>query len=426
MASRLPGLVLRDHVFSPPLDHDDPGGECISLYAREVVAPGREDAALPWLCFLQGGPGGKAPRPAQRSGWLARALEDYRVLLLDQRGTGRSTPATRQTLPARGDAEAQARYLRHFRADAIVRDAEHVRRRLAGEQERWSVLGQSYGGFCVVRYLSAAPEGLREAFVTGGLPSLERPVDDVYRATYARVLASNEEHERRYPGDRRRAAEVAEHLLAHDVRLPSGDPLTAERFQALGLALGARDGFERLHYLLEEAWLPAGAGREISEGFLWAAEAELTFAANPLYAVMHESIYCQEEASRWSAQRLRDELPQLDPRARPFCFTGEMIYPWMFELDAALRPLRPVAELLAAEAGWPRLYDLERLRRNEVPCAAVVYHGDMYVPAELSLETAARIGRLRLWVTNEHEHDGLRQSGERVLGRLIELARGDA
>jgi hypothetical protein len=29
-------------------------------------------------------------------------------------------------------------------------------------------------------------------------------------------------------------------------------------------------------------------------------------------------------------------------------------------------------------------------------------------------------------VTNEHEHDGLRQSGERVLGRLIELARGDA
>ncbi len=31
-------------------------------------------------------------------GWLSSAVEDFRVLLLDQRGTGRSTPANRQTL----------------------------------------------------------------------------------------------------------------------------------------------------------------------------------------------------------------------------------------------------------------------------------------------------------------------------------------
>ncbi len=30
----------------------------------------------------------------------------------------------------------------------------------------------------------------------------------------------------------------------------------------------------------------------------------------------------------------------------------------------------------------------------------------------------------RVWLTNEHEHDGLRAEGERVLGRLLELLRG--
>ena len=105
---------------------------------------------------------------------------DYRVLLLDQRGTGRSTPVGR-TIP--GDtAEAQAAYLTHFRADSIVRDAEAIRRELG--VDRWSVLGQSFGGFTSMTYLSIAPEGLREALITGGLAPIGRSVDDIYGATY--------------------------------------------------------------------------------------------------------------------------------------------------------------------------------------------------------------------------------------------------
>lgn len=49
------------------------------------------------------------------------------MLLLDQRGTGRSTPANRQTLPLRGGPAEQADYLTHFRADSIVRDCEAIR-----------------------------------------------------------------------------------------------------------------------------------------------------------------------------------------------------------------------------------------------------------------------------------------------------------
>jgi alpha/beta hydrolase fold len=60
--------------------------------------------------------------------------------------------------------------LTHFRADSIVLDAELIRRELAGDRP-WSVLGQSFGGFCTVTYLSFAPHGIREAFITGGLRS---------------------------------------------------------------------------------------------------------------------------------------------------------------------------------------------------------------------------------------------------------------
>lgn len=425
---RLPGLVLTDHELAVPLDHERPDGERITVYAREVVAPARERDDLPWLVFFQGGPGGEANRPTSpREYWLPRALKEYRVLLLDQRGTGRSTPLSRQTLGVAGDARAQAAYLTRFRADAIVRDAEWIRRELLGEERRWSALGQSFGGFCVLTYLSFAPEGLSEALITGGLAPLAAGADEVYRATYARVLERNRRYYERYPADAELAAEVIAALRAEPVRLPSGDLLTPLRLQQLGMSFGMADGFERLHYLLESAFVRAPGGLVLSDRFLYGVEeATAVMATNPLYAVLHEACYCQGAASRWAAERVRGEFPELDLDAGgQVWFTGEMIFPWMFEQYGALRPLREVAELLADFDGWPALYDPERLAANEVPCAAAVYHDDMYVEANLSLETARAVRGLRTWVTNEHEHDGLRRDGEQILDRLIAMARGE-
>jgi pimeloyl-ACP methyl ester carboxylesterase len=172
---RTPGLVLTEHTLTVPLDHDHPeDGRRIEIFAREVADP--EGIDKPLLVYLQGGPGFEAPRPkggASAPGWLERALKDFRVLMLDQRGTGRSTPVGPATLEGLSPIE-QAEYLTHFRADAIVRDAEALRESL--EVERWSVLGQSFGGFCVVTYLSIAPGGLREALITGGVPPLRTPI----------------------------------------------------------------------------------------------------------------------------------------------------------------------------------------------------------------------------------------------------------
>jgi pimeloyl-ACP methyl ester carboxylesterase len=402
-----PGLRLVEHELSVPLDHARPDGEQITIFAREVADLDGLDR--PRLLFLQGGPGHEAARPTRHPsspGWLDRALRDFRVVLLDQRGTGRSTPVG--ALPGRTPAE-QAAYLTHFRADSIVRDAECLRRALGAE--RWSVLGQSFGGMCVVSYLSLAPEGLREAFITGGLAPLGNRIDEVYRATYARTLTASRRHFERYPADRDRVRALHERLASDDVRLPSGDRLTARRLRQLGAMLGMSAGSEKLHYVLE---LPSDA-----PAFRHGVEAETAFARNPLYAILHESCWADGGATRWAAQRT---LPA-DYDAEPELFTGEHVYPWMFEDLGALAPLREAAQQLA-EHDWPRLYDPAQLAANDVPVAAAIYAEDMYVERAFAEETAAAIRGLRPWLTNELHHDGVRVEGERVLGRLIDMARG--
>jgi pimeloyl-ACP methyl ester carboxylesterase len=422
---RQPGTVLTDHVFAVPLDHGRPDGEQIEVFAREVVAAGKADADLPWLLFLQGGPGFAAPRPEGRESWLDRALNDYRVLLLDQRGTGRSSPASRQTLARLGTAQAQADYLSHFRADSIVLDAELIRRDLTDAP--WSVLGQSFGGFCTVTYLSFAPHGIREAFITGGLPGLAVTADDVYRQTYRTVMGKNAAHYERYPDDVERARRIAGYLAEHDVRRPDGAPLSVPAFQSVGSVLGQGSGSHALHYLLEN---PFAGDDELSDAFRYALMDELSFSAGPLYALLHEASYAQGTATRWSAQRIRAEFGGFD--ARPaidgtahLLFTGEMIYPWMIDDDPVLRPLREAADILADRDDWPPLYDPSRLAANDVPVAAAVYYDDMYVPREFSMQTAEAIRGLRTWVTSEYSHDGLRVSDGAVLDRLIGMCRGD-
>ncbi len=405
---RVPGAVLTEREHVVPLDHAHPDGETITVFTREVAAPDGLDR--PYLVFLQGGPGFEAARPTSPpTGWMARAVQDFRVLLLDQRGTGRSTPVG-SVIPGATAAE-QAEYLTHFRADSIVRDAELIRRELGAE--RWSLLGQSFGGFTSLTYLSIAPEALAASFITGGLAPVDgRPIDDVYAATWRRVEAANRRYHERYPGDLARIRDIVARLEVEDVRLPTGDRLTARRFRQVGMWLGDSAGFEHLHHVLE---LPFG-----SSAFLHDVTGAVRWERNPIYATLHESSYADGTATRWSAQRTAPSGP-----GTAWLLPAEHVFPWMWEDVALLRPHREVAELLANHP-WPRLYDPERLARNEVPVAATIYVDDVYVERSFAEETASAVRGLRPWITNEFQHNGLRADGERVLGRLIDMVRGKA
>ena len=121
------------------------------------------------MCFLNGGPGGRCQAP-QSYPWTQTIIDKgYQLLYLDQRGTGLSTPVTASTLQMRGYNDVQAKYLKLYRADNIVRDCEAIRRALTAEypneKKKWSIMGQSFGGFISLTYLSFHPDGLRESFM---------------------------------------------------------------------------------------------------------------------------------------------------------------------------------------------------------------------------------------------------------------------
>ena len=416
----IPGYHLRDHSVSVPLDWAKPEGETITVFAREVVSSAGQGKDLPVLVFLQGGPGGKSPRPNEGPGWLKIACQNHRVLLLDQRGTGRSSPVQGRKMAGFATAEAGARYLACFRADSVVKDCEHIRKTLF-EGKRWSTLGQSYGGVLTLTYLSFAPEALERCYITGGMAGIAASAEEIYRHTYPRVAHKNALYFQRYPQDRALVDRLADHLETKDVRLPDGDRLTVRRLQYLGMDLGMSDGFEAIHWLLDEAFCDDGA---LSDGFLGAMRDKTSFDQNPLFAAIHESIYAQDGAATgWAAERLLAEHPEFGADARPLLFTGEMIYPWMFKDIRALRPFAAASAALAKMPLKAPLYDLARLAGNDVPVFAAVYTDDMYVDAELSRATARGLGNVRLWQTNEFEHNGLRQS-PRVLEYLFAMEGG--
>ena len=349
-------------------------------------------------------------------------------------------------------------------------------------------------------YLCRAPWGLTEVLLTGGLPpdaagweeeeqqeqeekaSRSSTADRVYDALFDRVVCQNAKYYKRYPRDAARVRSIVLSLAAlpgGGASLPSGGILTPRGLQLLGLAgLGSGGGFDRLHYLLERALCPVTG--KITSGFLKGYESWMAWESNPLYALLHESIYCDGRASGrsgWAAEgaRQRGEVTVAVPvrnsatlptsngsgggkaaaaaaaavssttsitktvtlprpeafdalaaarQGREVLFTGEMVFPWMFAEVGALKPLAAVAEKLAMKEDWPRLYDLAALRACRVPVAAAVYWEDMYVDFELSQRTAKRLPSLRQWVTSELMHSGIRDDGGRVFEHLMGLVRG--
>lgn len=414
-------LVVTEHLIEVPLNwknSEDP--RTISVFVREVCKESNQMAKLPYLLYLQGGPGFPSPRPSvPLSGWLKSAVEKYRVLLLDQRGTGRSNPQTCETM----DLET----IEHYRTDSIVRDCEAIRA-LVCDGAKLTLLGQSFGGFCALAYLSNYPEGIERALFTCGLAPVGIPIEHVYRATFKRMEARCERFYARYPEDVELVRDIVRELHTTPRALPRGGTLTARRFLQLGLLLGSQHGLESLHNLLEGA-----RDRGLCTEFLLAVErAQESFETNPIYYVLHEAIYCcsrtSPDPSNWAAERVQKEIEawdyttRLDPNDQPILLTGEHVYSWMSDDYALLRYVKTLANDLAAKSDWGPIYDLNVLRNTSVPCAALVSYDDIYVERRYSEEVSAVMGaNLRCWITNEFQHSGLRDQPA-VFDRLLEMA----
>ncbi len=459
----VPGLYVEDHSIDVPLDWRglEPAllavgstmrrgaiaapiagaPESAKLFYRVVCSPENINADLPLLVYLQGGPGGESPRPLSPTsdGWMAEAVKHFRIVLPDQRGTGRSGRVSGKSIEALGrraeaaganGARAQADFLKRYLASSIVRDFEYLRLTQFGGKP-WVTLGQSYGGFLTLTYLSLFPEGVAASFTCGGIPHVPANAAEVYAHTFPRMVAKTKQFYERYPQDVERLSALADAIAEQQPTLPDGSPMTVERLQLFGSDFGMKPCFERMHWALDHAFEDGdGTLSEepvISDGFLMSALSRTTTATNPLYWTLQEFIYADGDTMpiRWAAAAEKAKRPEFDPAARPLMLTGEAMFPWMFEQMPELKPFRAAMDLLMEDTDWDKIYDPQRLAANEVPLQAAVYFDDMYVDSGMQLDTLSRVGTSHAWVTNEFEHDGNHDT--EVFKHLYEeaLGRGD-
>jgi len=328
-----------------------------------------------------------------------------------------STPLLPDTPPSSVTTDEQiAQYLKNFRADSIVKDCEAIRQLLLGqksspEDRKWTILGQSFGGFCAINYLSFHHTGLKEVFLTGGLAPLVNQPDSVYESLAHRVIKRNIIYYEKYPQDVKRVRDIVAYLDSNQIALPSGGHLTPSRWQQLGISFGQHGGIDDVHQLVLRASNDLELFSKLSYKTLQLIEQRQSFDGNPIYAILHEPIYCQGRAANWSASRILHKYEQfswskvrVQGDSAPLFFTGEMIFPSMFDDYANLRSWKGAAEILAKDDSWGTLYDLEQLSKNEVKVSAVTYFNDMYVDFDLAQETASKIKNTEQYITNQLVH----------------------
>ncbi|KAH7329315.1 Alpha/Beta hydrolase protein [Stachybotrys elegans] len=444
----VPGpLVVTELFFEVPLDYADLSAGHIVLFARRAVKhevpvcpPDEPPAVKPYMVFLEGGPGFGNREPQDSTLTWPALARGYQVLLLDHRGVGLSTPVSADMLRLiPGGPAAHARYLRLMRQDNTVRDCEAVRKCLTHDwpkpKAKWSIFGQSYGGFVSLSYLSLHPEGLREVFLTGGLAPVGKSPEDVYRATFGRVTQRNKVYYAKYPEDVAAVHQIASHIAnkGGSIPLPAGGTLTVARLLTLGLAFGVHGGLDKVHAVILHLKTSLDQFGFLTRASLAPLETATTFDTNIIYAIIHEAIYCDGPgaASNWAAFRVGQDLELFswlkspykpsESTSEPLYFSGEMVFPLHFETYPELMLLKDVAEMLATMDDWPHLYDQAQLRRNQVPVYAASYIDDMYVDFNFASETAGLVKGTKVFATNVMYHNALRVKADEIFQQLFSL-----
>jgi hypothetical protein len=358
----------------------------------------------------------------------------------------------------------------NFRADNIVLDAEAVKDALllpptdANEVRPWgAVLGQSFGGFCIMTYLSIVSNPPKICLLTGGIAPMLTPIADVYASLWERVKQRNLMYYDRYPSDIDIVKKIVRTLLDCPVKLPSGGNLTARRFLQLGFSFlgGSPSSFASLHNLLAVAFVGEDDDSKtthsssssqlavFSKMFLKQIDSIQPFDDHPIYFLLHESIYANGKgcsSTAWAAHTVYERLTKnpselrfdltstINSKDRPTLLFGEMVFPWMADGDYAELSglgMKLLANGLAQKDDWSEIYDAVQMRKalgeGKSKAAAAVYFDDMYVDFDASLQVTRRgapLEKCKLWITNEYQHSGLRDNGAEVFSKLLHMVKG--
>ncbi|PCJ62018.1 MAG: hypothetical protein COA79_04855 [Planctomycetota bacterium] len=410
-------IIIKEYLKKVPLNHLSNSSPKIELFCREIYLKKNKKADI--FVFLQGGPGFPSPRDISNSSSFKAILKQFRIVLLDQRGTGKSQKIGPELCGQMNQKEAVDFFI-HHRADQIVYDLEYLRDNVF-KVKKWFLLAQSYGGFITFTYLSFFPEAIKGAILCGGLPPLfQTSVKDIYGQLTSFIAKRNLEFFQAHPKDKLQVKKILILLKEDNYKLPDGGILSPERFLDIGSILGSTNGINQLHYFLDDPFLNSKEDK-LSFAFVKTVIDRTSFETNPIYAVLHESIYCDgnKMVSQWAADQWLKKKSIFNPQKMPVSFYGETIRKNMFSEYRMLKPFKNIAETIAQKSDWNNLYDLNKINNNTVPIEAMVYKTDYYVNYEFSLETLKNTGNAKSWIHDTWQHDSLRTQGGNIIPKLL-------
>ncbi|MFO1317863.1 MAG: alpha/beta hydrolase [Burkholderiales bacterium] len=337
---RLPNLATAAQCgeLEVPEDRDRPDGRKLRIFAAVLPAntlTPRDDPLL----VLAGGPGQAASFLAPFATRLAELRRTRDIVLVDQRGTGRSSPLACQAFKPRDDdvfetdpvprarqcaqeLAAQGIDAAQYTTTAWIADLEAVRKALG--YPRWNVWGGSYGTRVAQEYLRRHPDAIRTVTLDGVAPPAMVITLDVWRTREAALeavfdaCAASPSCRRAHPDVAGTLARV-EHALGTTGRdLAIVDPRTGavERhrvtFDVVLAALQPLTYTPETVSLLPEM-LSLAAGGELAP--LFAANPALSGnLAEQMNAALHFSVTCAEDVPRIRPGSERDVLAGLPSR----------------------------------------------------------------------------------------------------------------
>jgi pimeloyl-ACP methyl ester carboxylesterase len=319
-------IEARCGLFEVAENRSDPQSRKVGLHVAVIPALRLEPAADP-LFILSGGPGQAASDfYISLSPAFARIRRDRDIVLVDQRGTGRSNRLDCK-FPDEGDFTlvdpAQLRATmqaciaalpgdpRFYTTSVAVRDLDEVRAALG--YRSINLYGVSYGTRVAQHYLRRYPDRVRAAILDGVVPPALALGPDVaieaQRAldrTFARCVA-DQRCAQAFPDLERTFQQLRARLQSQPENLSIADPMTAEpTLTTLGLPqltaavrlLSYSDETTSILPLLIHQAQAARQPQALAAQYLMikrSADQQIAYG-------MHFSVVCSEDAPRWSSE----------------------------------------------------------------------------------------------------------------------------
>jgi pimeloyl-ACP methyl ester carboxylesterase len=321
----LPAVFAQCATLSVPVDFDAPAGATLSLSVARIPALTATPAPDP-LLLINGGPGGSGiDLYVQMRAAFLPVRRDRDIILVDQRGTGRSRAGLTCEIPPELELEtAEPGALadvvegclsefdndpRFFTTSSAVRDLEALRAALGAD--RWNIYGVSYGTRVAQHYLRRYPERVRALILDGVVPpdvALGPDVAGNAEAALARVFArcaADTDCERRFGELREKFTRLRRRLSVEPVTVELPDPLTAAVQTGEIAEVDLQAVVRLMSYSAPTiALLPLVIDEALAGNYVpLAAHADILIEslAESLSFAMHNSVVCTEDVPFFSS-----------------------------------------------------------------------------------------------------------------------------